>query len=141
MGAKIIQRVLPDRGTPTLPQRVFDPWEKKLLEGLEKTPDMPEFKKKAPYTVWTEEQLDTMRTMWKDGYTASDCAKVLHKGSTSVQNRIHYMVDKGELPKRRTNLPDTEREEIRQEFEQGMDGNEICRKHLISQRLFKSLAK
>lgn len=141
MRAKIIQRVLPDRGTPTLPQRVFDPWEVKLLSGLEKAPDLREFKQKSPYTKWTDEQVETMKTMWLDGFSPNECAKVLHKGPTSVQNKIHYMVDKEILPKRKSNITDEEKEVIRLEFKEGMETADICRRHMISQKFLRKLVK
>lgn len=141
LGAKIKQRILPDRGTPTLPQRVFDPWEVKLLSGLEKAPDMGEFKTKSPYTKWTDEQVETMKTMWLDGYSPNECAKVLHKGATSVQNKIHYMVDKEIIPKRKSNITDEEKEVILLEFNEGMETSDICRRHTISQKFLRKLVK
>jgi predicted DNA-binding protein (UPF0251 family) len=141
LGAKIIQRVLPDRGTPTRPQRVFDPWEVKLLSGLEKTPDLREFKTKSPYTKWTDEQVETMKTMWLDGFSPNECAKVMHKSPTSVQNKIHYMVDKEILPKRKSNITDEEREVIRLEFKEGTETADICRRHMISQKFLRKIVK
>lgn len=141
MGATIIQRNLPDRGTPTRSKRVFDPWEVKLLSGLEKSPDLREFKPKSPYTKWTDEQVETMKDMWLDGFSPNECAKVLHKGPTSVQNKIHYMVDKEILPKRKSNITDEEKEVIRLEFKEGKETADICRTHMISQKFLKKIVK
>ena len=124
---------LPDAPAPTKPRRVIDPWEAKLYQDAQNSPTMREFKKKSPYTVWTDEQLETMREMWLDGRIAKDIAPKVGGNVRATQNRLTYMISKGEIPKRKSALTDGEKENIRADYKKGMTVPAICRKHIVSQ--------
>ena len=127
---------LPPAPAPTKPRRVIDPWEFKLYEHNSR-----EIKKKSPYTKWTDEQLETMREMWLDGRIAKDIAPKVGGNIKATQNRLTYMISRGEIPKRKSALTDGEKEDIRTDYKNGMTVPEICRKHIVSQGTARTVCK
>lgn len=132
---------LPPAPAPTRARRVIDPWEAKLYRDAQNSPTMGEFKKKSPYTVWTDKQLETMREMWLDGRIAKDIAPHVGGNVRATQNRLSYMISRGEIPRRKSGLTDDEKEDIRADYKNGMTVPAICRKHIVSQGSVRQICK
>lgn len=138
MKATII-RNLPDAPPPTKARRVIDPLEKRLYEDAVRCPNIDRFQPKTTAN-WTDARTEKMKTMWLDGFVATDIAPHVGGNIKATTNKLHYMVSKGVIPKR-NNLTDEIRKGVKKDHESGMEIADICRKYIVTQNTVKRIIK
>ena len=138
MKAFVKKGTLPDAPAPTKPVKAIDPWEKAYFEGLQHGPALGEFQPKTQVTEWTDKRCETISEMWKAGLMVKEIAPHVGGNIKATQNKISYMISRGQLPKRRKKFTQEEEAEMREELET-MTVPEICEKHLICQSKLKRI--
>lgn len=139
MKAKIRNINLPDAPPPTKARRVIDPWEKRLYEDAVRCPNIDRFQPKTTAN-WTDARIEKMKTMWLDGFVATDIAPHVGGNIKATTNKLHYMVSRGVIPKR-VNLTDEIRKGVKKDHESGMEIADICRKYIVTQKTVRNIIK
>jgi hypothetical protein len=77
-------------------QRMINVYRKQL--NLKPNDKRENNKRAGRYSIWTDEEINTIKRLHKKGYRAKKLKKVLKKKTTGqIKNKIKYMKGKGEL--------------------------------------------